>query len=232
MYDILEKDKIKIENLIYEINGIQIMVDFDLAKLYKVETKRINEAVKNNPKKFPKRFSWKLTEEQSKAFLVENFDQKKIETRGGRYKNPRVFTEYGIVMLSTILKSDVAIEISIRIIDAFVNMRHFLLKNNDVYKSLNNINTRLIDQENRINENADKINYLFSKFDKKEELFLKGDVYDAYSSFVSIFKQANNELIIVDSYADNTLLDIIRKLKCKVILITKNSDRLSEKEIQ
>ena len=128
--------------------------------------------------------------------------------------------------------SFVAIEISIRIIDAFVNMRHFLLKNNDVYKSLNNINTRLIDQENRINENADKINYLFSKFDKKEELFLKGDVYDAYSSFVSIFKQANNELIIVDSCADNTLLDIIRKLKFKVILITKNSDRISEKEIQ
>ena len=121
--------------------------------------------------------------------------------------------------------SFVAIEISIRIIDAFVAMRHFLINNSDIYKSINNINNTLI-------EHNDKINYLFSKFDKKEELFLKGDVYDAYSSFVSIFKQANNELIIVDSCADNTLLDIIRKLKCKVILITKNSDRLSEKEIQ
>ena len=79
------------------------MLDSDLAKLYGVETKRINEAVKNNPNKFPERFSWVLSQRESKIFLVENFDQK-IETRGGRYKNPRVFTEQGVAMLATILK--------------------------------------------------------------------------------------------------------------------------------
>lgn len=82
----------RIEDMIYEIRGKQVMLDSDLDKLYHVETKRINEAVRNNPKKFPERFSWKLTDNESQNFLVENFDQK-IETRGGRFKNPRVFTE-------------------------------------------------------------------------------------------------------------------------------------------
>ena len=91
MNDLIEKENIEIKNMIYEIRGKQVMLDSDLAKLYHVETKRINEAVKNNMEKFPKRFSWKLTEEESKNFLVENFDQKNMETRGGRYSCPRVF---------------------------------------------------------------------------------------------------------------------------------------------
>ena len=85
-----ELEEIKIENLIYEIRGKQVMLDSDLAKLYNVETKRINEAVKNNPEKFPERFSWKLTNIESQKLLVEIFDQKNIELRGGKYKNPRV----------------------------------------------------------------------------------------------------------------------------------------------
>ena len=96
--------------MIYEIREIKIMLDSDLAKLYNVETKRINEVVKNNPKKFLERFSWKLTSEESNTFMVENFDHKSIETRGGRYKNPRVFTEHGIYMLSTVLKSNIELK--------------------------------------------------------------------------------------------------------------------------
>ena len=90
MNEIIEK-KVKIENMIYEIRGKQVMLDSDLAKLYQVETKRINEAVKNNPNKFPERYSWRLEDKDTNIFLVENFDQK-IEKRGGRFKNPRVFT--------------------------------------------------------------------------------------------------------------------------------------------
>ena len=226
MYNVLEKS-IKIEDMIYEINGVQVMTAFDLAVLYQCKngTKEINQAVKNNMEKFPKRYSWILSDDDSANFLVKNFDQKNVETRGGRYKNQRVFTEEGVAMLATILHTKVATKVSIGIMDAFVKMRHLIIDNKNIYKSINNINNTLI-------EHNDKINYLFSKFDKKEELLLKGEVYDAYSSFVNIFKKANKELIVIDSYADNTLLDIIRKLKCKVILITKNSDRLSEKEIE
>lgn len=224
MYDVIEKEKTTIENMIYEIDGIPVMLDSDLAILYGTETKRINEAVRRNKEKFPLKYSWVLNDKESSVFLVANCDQK-IETRGGRYKNPRVFTEQAIAMLATILKTPVAVKTSMAIIDAFVAMRHFMVNNSDIYKSINHINNTLL-------EHNDKINYLFSKFDKKEELLLKGEVYDAYSSFVNIFKQANKELIIIDSYADNTLLDIIRKLNCNIILITKNSERLSENEIQ
>ena len=110
MSNIILKQENKIENMIYEIRGQQVMLDSDLAKLYHVETKRINEAVKNNPNKFQSRFSWKLSDKESKKLMVEIFDQK-IETRGGKYKNPRVFTEHGVAMLATILKSKSAIEV-------------------------------------------------------------------------------------------------------------------------
>ena len=127
-------DNLNIENMIYEIRGKQVMLDSDLAKLYQCKngTKEINQAVKNNPDKFPERFSWKLNTSDSYEFLVKKFDQK-IETRGGKYKNPRVFTEQGVAMLSTILKSKVATETSIRIMDAFVYMRKYI--SNNFYKN-------------------------------------------------------------------------------------------------
>ena len=122
MRNIILKDKIKIEDMIYEIRGKQVMLDSELAKLYQVETKRINEAVKNNPYKFPERFSWVLTKNEwfilrSKFSTLENDAPGK-----GHYRKylPRVFTEQGVAMLATILKSKVAVETSIRIMDAFV----------------------------------------------------------------------------------------------------------------
>ena len=124
MNEVMEKEAIHVENMIYEINGKEVMFDDDLAKIYQVETKRINEAVKNNLKKFPPKYSFKMTEKESKIFLVENFDQK-IERRGGKYKNPRVFTEEGCLMLGTILKSDVAINTTILVIEAFLVTKWF-----------------------------------------------------------------------------------------------------------
>lgn len=214
----------KIEDLIYEVRGKQVMLDFDLAKLYGVETKRINEAVKNNFKKFPKRFSWRLTDKESRDFLVENFDQRNIETRGGRLKNPRVFTEQGVAMLATILKSKIATEISIKIMDAFVLMRHLIIDNKDIYKSLNNINNRLIEYEK-------KLNYLFSRFNKKKQLFLPGETYDACSEIINILNETKNEIIIIDGYSDKTLLDFIKNINSKITIITSNKTKLTNIEI-
>ena len=226
MNEIIEKENIKIEDMIYEIRGIQVMLDSDLAKLYNVETKRINEAVKNNPRKFPERFSWLITEKEWE-FLRSKFSTLENSFKGrGHYRKylPRVFTEHGIYMLSTILKSNIATEVSIRIMDTFVDMRKFINDNKDIYKSISNINEKLL-------EHDEKFNYLFSKFDRKEKLFLEGEIYDAYSSFISIFKEANEEIIVVDAYADITFLDLIRNINCNIILITKNSERLSDIEI-
>lgn len=213
--------------MIYEIRGKQVMLDSDLAKLYQVETKRINEAVKNNPSKFPIRFSWKLTEEESNNFLVENFDQK-IETRGGRFKNPRVFTEQGVAMLATILKSKIAVQISIEIMDAFVAMRKYISTNLLEQKYINN-------QVMKNTENIRLLQQSFSKLEEKRkvnEIYFNGQIFDAYSKIVDIMREAKEELIIVDGYADKIVLDMIKNLKCQVILITKSDALLKPLDVE
>ena len=133
MNEIVEKNIINIEEMIYEIDGKEVMLDSDLAKLYKVETKRINEAVKNNPEKFPKRFSWVLTDEE-KNILWSKFSTANISNMSR--SNPRVFTEQGVYMLATILKSKVAVEVSIRIMDTFVKMRHYINYNKTLVRNV------------------------------------------------------------------------------------------------
>ena len=245
---------IVIEKMIYEVRGIQVMLDSDLAMLYQCKngTKEINQAVKNNPKKFPERYSWILTDDESSDFLVKNFDQK-IEKRGGRFKNPRVFAEQGVAMLATILHTDIAIDITIQIMDAFVAMRHLLNNNRNMLLSLNNINNRLNnydiilanyskrltiydDKLNKYDQDLQECNIklvdIFSKFDKKEQILLKGQTYDAYISVLDILSNAEKEIIIIDNYADIKTLDLIRNIKYQVTLITKNSPRLSDIEIE
>ncbi len=225
MNDIISNNNIK--HMIYEIRGMQVMLDSDLAKIYQVETKRINEAVKNNPIKFPDRFSWKLTNEESDIFLVENFDQK-IETRGGKYKNPRVFTEQGVYMLATILKSKVATEVTLNIMDTFVKMRHLLINNQNVLPN------RLLLLEDKVDSNTKRIDELFNKFSNNDinnqYTFYKGAFYDTYSLFLDILFKSVDEIIIIDNYAGHKLLDMIKDVNKKIIIISKNIDnKLKEK---
>ena len=209
-----------IENLIYEIRGKQIMLDSDLAKLYgcKNGTKEINQAVKNNLAKFPERFSWVLTDNESDNLLVKIFDQK-IEKRGGKYKNPRVFTEQGVAMLATILKSKIATEVSIRIMDAFVSLR----------KYVNNYEFRISNLETKYIEHDNKIDKLFEALDKKERqnhIFFEGQIYDAYSLLVDILKEAEEEIIIIDNYIDKQILDITSLLDKKVTIVTNKYNKI------
>ena len=171
------KEEMKLENIIYEIRGKQVMLDSDLAKLYQVETKRINEAVYRNKEKFPERFCWKLTDDENEFFLVANCDQK-IETRGGRYKNPRVFTEQGVAMLATILKSKIATEVSIRIMDAFVSMRKYISTNLIEQKYINN----LVIEDNK------RINLLEESFTKFEEQKKTNETYFDGQTMMLILK--------------------------------------------
>ena len=227
MNKIVVSDNIKIENMIYEIRGKQVMLDSDLAKLYNVETKRINEAVKNNIEKFPERYCFKLSDSESNNLLVEIFDQK-IEKRGGKYKNPRVFTEQGIYMLATILKSKIAASITIAIMDAFV-----------VMKSI--INTSLIEQKyfNELTiKNTEDIKLLQESFDKlntkesNNHIFYEGQIYDAYSLLIDILSKAKKEIIIIDNYAGKKLFDIIRNINVKVKIYTENIDNISKEKYE
>ena len=225
MNNIVVSDNIKIENMIYEIRGKKVMLDSDLAKLYNVETKRINEAVKNNIEKFPERYCFKLSDNESDNLLVEIFDQK-IEKRGGKYKNPRVFTEQGVYMLATILKSKEATKITIAIMDAFVVMKNI-------------INTSLIEQKyfNELTiKNTEDIKLLQESFDKlntkesNNHIFYEGQIYDAYSLLIDILSKAKKELIIIDNYAGKKLFDIIRNINVKVKIYTENIDNISKEK--
>ena len=210
--NIYEQD---IKSMIHTIRGKQVMLDSDLAKLYNVETKRINEAVKNNIEKFPERFSFKLTDNESKDLLVEIFDQK-IEKRGGKYKNPRVFTEQGVAMLATILKSKIATEISIKIMDAFVEMRKFLSLNGKLFERLTCVEYKLLEHDRKF----DKVfNELQHEENIKQRIFFEGQIYDAYSLIVDIIKKATKSIYIIDNYASDSVLKMLAK-KSKHVEVT------------
>jgi hypothetical protein len=219
MNDIIQE--LNIENMIYEIRGKQVMLDSDLAKLYNVETKRINEAVKRNLDKSPERFSWLLTDEEVKD-LWSQFATANISNMSRAI--PRVFTEQGVAMLATILKSKTATLVSIQIMDAFVAMRKYIYSNSIEQKYINNL----------VMKHEERINTIFDYFDEKypiNEIYLPGQIYDAYSKILDIIHLAKVDLIIIDSYADKYVLDMISKIKVSVTIVLSTNSRLSELDI-
>lgn len=213
MNELIAKEKI--ENMIYKIRGVEVMLDSDLARLYecKNETKEINQAVKNNMDKFPERYSFKLTKDLWSKYLIANVSSKSRS-------NPRVFTEQGVYMLATILKGKKASQMTLQIMDAFVLMKKYIseeLKNNKM----------LINHEERIL----KLEELFDKFSSKEKTIIyEGKIYDSYSILIDIFNEANNEIIIIDNYSNKELFDILRNIDKKIIIISKNIDELLVKK--
>ncbi len=223
MNEIIEVGTLNIEDMIYEIRGKQVMLDSDLAKLYNVETKRINEAVKNNPNKFPERFCFRITESDFISL------KSKISTsKGGSRKGHNVFTEQGIAMLSTILKSKVATETSIRIMDAFVYMRKYISNNLIEQKYINKM---VFDHDNEIK----LLQESFSKLEEKEKInhiFYEGQIYDAYSLLMDILSKAKNEIIIIDNYAGKELLDIIKDISVDIKIVSSNIDSTLKKKYE
>ena len=220
MNELLEKDDIKIENMIYEIRGQQVMLDSDLAKLYKCAngTKSINLAVKRHIKRFPERFMFQLTKEEALSiysrFQNETLNNS-IDLRGYNIKYlPYVFTEQGVAMLATVLKTSVAEEVSIAIMDAFVSMRHYI-SNNLLEQS--HINNMVLKHDGEIKLLQDT----FKQFKpKNNHIFFEDQVYDAYSLLVDVLNKSNEEIVIIDNYIDKKLLDILSKVNKKILLIT------------
>lgn len=217
MNEIAEKDVINIENMIYEIDGKEVMLDSDLAKLYNVETKRVNEAVNRNKEKFPSRISW-ITNDKEVDVLWSQNATANISSKSRT--NPRVFTEQGVYMLATILKSKEAIQTSIRIMDTFVKMRHYINYNKNI------LPRRFLLLEEKVDHNTKRIDELFDKFNPKEitkdSIFFKGDIYDAYSVLLEIFNLAKDEIIIIDNYVGKVLLDELRSIDKDIIIISSN----------
>lgn len=217
-----------IENMIYEIRGKKVMMDGDVALLFGYETKYLNRQVQRNIKRFPEQYCFQLTDEEFQNLRCQKVTSSCENNYGGRRYNPYVFTEYGITMLSGILKSDIAVEMSLKIVNTFIAMRKYI--------SSNLIEQRYI--HNQVIKNTEDIKLLqesFSKFEEKKlvnEIYFNGQIYDAYSKIVDILKEAKNEIIIIDAYADKITLDVVRNLKAQVTLIINERSKLTKLDIQ
>ena len=230
MNDIIVKDKVVIEDLIYEIRGKQVMLDSDLARLYECVngTKDINKAVKRNIERFPESFMFQLTDEEYENLRFQIGTSSLGNNYGGRRYNPYVFTEQGVAMLSSVLHSEIAIKMSVQIINAFVVMRKYISSNLIEQRYINNL---VLEHDSEIKLLKDS----FSKIEenrKVNEIYFNGQIYDAYSKIQDIFKSATKKLIIIDAYADNTILDIIKRLDIEVIIITKKDNLLTKQDIE
>ena len=225
-----------IESRILTIRNQQVMIDRDIAELYGVETRRLNEQVKRNSERFPKEFCFQLTKEETESISPKS----QIATlnvsgnlRGSNIKKmPFAFTEQGVAMLSTVLKSDTAVSMSIQIMKAFVAMRKFMLINAQVFQRLDNIEKHQISTDSKINELFDKMDKY--KIDDTQGIFFQGQIFDAYAKFESFIAQAQKEIILIDNYVDLSILERFSKKKpnVKITIWTAPKTPLTSQDIQ
>ena len=227
MNKIVVSDNIKIENMIYEIRGKNVMLDSDLAMLFGYETKQLNRQVLRNINRFPENYCFQITDTEYISLRCQNGTLKNGRGEHRKYL-PYVFTEYGITMLAGILKSELAIKMSLRIVDIFITMKNY-------------INTSLIEQKyfNELTiKNTEDIKLLQESFDKlntkesNNHIFYEGQIYDAYSLLIDILSKAKKEIIIIDNYAGKKLFDIIKNINVKVKIYTENIDNISKEKYE
>ena len=227
MNNIVVSDNIKIENMIYEIRGKNVMLDSDLAMLFGYETKQLNRQVLRNINRFPENYCFQITDTEYISLRCQNGTLKNGRGEHRKYL-PYVFTEYGITMLAGILKSELAIKMSLRIVDIFITMKNY-------------INTSLIEQKyfNELTiKNTEDIKLLQESFDKlntkesNNHIFYEGQIYDAYSLLIDILSKVKKEIIIIDNYAGKKLFDIIKNINVKVKIYTENIDNISKEKYE
>ena len=231
----------EIQSMIYTFRGRQVMLDSDLARLYQVTTSNLNKAMKRNIARFPERFCFQLTENEYENLRFQNGISSLTNNYGGRRYMPYVFTEQGIAMLSAVLKSDIAVEVSLKIMDSFVEMRKFLISNQELFSRLDKVELRQIDFEKKIdskNADTDKkleevFDYIATTKEVKQKIFFNGQIYDAFSLMVELVEKAEKEIILIDNYVDINTLNILSKKKdgVNVLIVTSGNGNLTEKDI-
>ena len=233
--NVVNNETENIKNLIYNIRGKQVMLDSDVAILYHYPTKRINETVNRNKKRFPEDFCFQLTE-----LDIENM-RSQIATASKTFENkfrnkkhlPYAFTEQGIAMLSGLLKNDIAIQVSINIMNAFVEMRKFILLNGEVFQEINTIKGKLIEYDKKFDVVFNELQNNKEK-EFKQKIFFGGQIYDAYSLIIDIIKKAKNKILIIDNYIDDSILKMLSKKnkKVEVVILTSQNCNITKLDIQ
>jgi phage regulator Rha-like protein len=230
--DVVKFDENFLKDRIYSIRGFQVMLDSDLAELYGVETKVLNQAVKRNIDRFPSEFCFSLNNSEMRSLRSQIVTSNKakislrsqivIHERGGRRYVPFVFTQEGVAMLSAVLKSKTAVVISIQIIKAFIEMRKFIQSNAQVFQRLDRVELKQI-------ETDQKFEKVFDALESKDKIpdqgiFFQGQIFDAYKFVSDIFRSAEKSIVIIDNYVDDTVLIHLTKVKkgVAVRIITKS----------
>ena len=217
-----------LRSLVYVIRGQQVMLDSDL---YQVETKVFNQAVSRNIERFPDNFRFQLTAEEYASlrsqFVTSN-------GRGGRRYLPYAFTEQGIAMLSGVLRSDVAVQMSIRIMNTFVEMRRFIANNALLFERISNIELKQLEYQKSTDERFDKVfQYIDDHAESQQKIFFDGQIYDAFSLLVSLIQKAEREIVLIDGYVDVNTLNLLAKKQpnVRVKCYTYASARLTNQDV-
>ncbi|WP_286333440.1 ORF6N domain-containing protein [Duncaniella freteri] len=210
-----------IESLIHVIRGQQVMLDSDLAQLYGVETRRLNEQVKRNIERFPEDFMFQLTKDEISNLMSQNAtsslkSQNVISSWGGSRKLPYAFTENGVAMLSSVLRSKTAIEVNIRIMRAFTSMRSFLINNAHVFQRLETVEHHQLLLQKHLSEHDRKFEEVLTRLDDKdsepiEGFFFEGQIFDAYTLISDLIRKATTRIILIDNYVDDRILKVLTK---------------------
>jgi phage regulator Rha-like protein len=220
----------EIENRIYTIRNVQVMLDSHLAELYNVEAKQLNRAVKRNLERFPVTYHFQLTAQEFENLRCQ-IGTSSFEHGGRRYL-PYVFTEQGVAMLSAVLRSEIAVKVSIQIINAFIEMRKFLLHNAGLLQRMDKVESKILEYDARFERIFTAIES--QDITPKQNIFYDGQIYDAYSFAIQLIEKANSELILIDNYLDNSVLDMLTKKKknVKVKLLTQPGTSILTTDMQ
>ena len=223
-----------IQSLIYVVRGKQVMLDSDLAMLYHVETKKLNQAVKRNISRFPEGFMFQLTENELLNLRSQTVTSSLEKGYGGRRYLPYVFTEQGIAMLSAVLRSEIAIQVSIRIMETFVEMRKYMANASLMYEKMNAMEVRQIAFEEKTDARFEKVfDYIASHEESNQKIFFAGQVYDAFSLLTDLICRAQKSIILIDGYVDITTLNVMAKKNTNVAveIFTLPNARLSKQDV-
>lgn len=232
----------EIENRIHTIRGVQVMMDSDLAELYQVEVKVLNQAVGRNLNRFPENFRFKLDENEfhisksSLSNLAHSLRSQNVTLKSGRGKHrkylPYVFTEQGVAMLSSVLKSEIAVQVSIQIMQAFVSMRKFLIQNASVFQRLDQMELKQLQTDGKIERIFKALEA--GQPEPEKGIFFGGQIFDAYTFVAGLIKKAQREIILVDNYPDESVLTLLTKRakEVKATIYTKSISKAFQLDLE
>lgn len=223
-----------IKRMIFVVRGYQVMLDSDLAMLYQVDTGRINESAKRNSTRFPENFRFQLSEQEFLTLTSQIAISKTENTRGGRRKMPYVYTEQGIAMLSAVLHSNTAIQVSVNIMNAFVEMRRFIASNASMFQRITDVELKQLEYQKQTDEKFDQVfSYIQDHEESSQKVFFDGQIYDAYSLLAEIIGKAEKSIVLIDNYVGLETLDLIAKKRQSVSaeVYTSKKARVTETDI-